>query len=82
MTVEELIEVLEGFDANAEVKIATQPGQPFMFAYDIEDLVVAKDIPGEDEHYLKEIEAEPPGVVYVVEGSQLGLAPEEIRDLV
>lgn len=45
MTVEELIGLVEGFDTNAKVKIATQPTQPFLFMYDIQDLVVGKDIP-------------------------------------
>jgi len=79
MTVEELIQLLERFDPDAEVKIASQPSEPI--AYDIEYVVDTRDIPVEDEEDLKEIEGGPM-VVYVVPGDEVGQAPREIWDSV
>jgi hypothetical protein len=42
MTVEELIQLLERFDPDAEVKIASQPSEAI--AYDIEYVVDTRDI--------------------------------------
>lgn len=79
MTVEELIQLLERFDPDAEVKIASQASEPI--AYDIEYVVDTWDISVEDEEDLKEIE-EGPMVVYVVPGNEVGQAPSEIWDSV
>ncbi len=78
MTVEELVELLEGFDPDAEVRIASQPSAPL--AYDIEAVVDAgniREVHGDD---AAEIEGEP-GVIYVLEGNQIGPAPKEIWEL-
>lgn len=78
MTVEELVELLEAFDPDAEVRIASQPSAPL--AYDIEAVVDAGNIPEEPVDDAAEIEGEP-GVVYVLEGDQIGRAPREIWEL-
>ena len=70
MTVRELINLLEDFDENAEVRIAHQPRWPF--EYSIGD-VVACDGGDEDEDEPNASDA--PQVVYLGEGDQLGYLP-------
>jgi hypothetical protein len=67
MNVDELINLLEEFEPEAEVLIAFQPGDPVESA--IEGTV-------NDEELGKE------GVVYLVEGDNLGNAPSDIWMLV
>ena len=61
MKVEELIEMLEECDPNAEVRFASQPSWPFENT--IEDVVSYEDKQDKD-------------VVYLQEGSQIGYLPD------
>jgi hypothetical protein len=78
VTVGELVELLEGFDPDAEIRIASQPRAPV--AYEIEAVVDGGNIPEEPVDEAAEIEGEP-GLVYVLEGTQIGHAPKEIWEL-
>lgn len=66
MTVQELMELLEGMDPDAEVRMAIQPSWPF--EHDVEDAV---------EVYVSE-DSEP--VVYLAEGTQLGYLPGDAAE--
>ncbi len=68
LTVEELMEELEGCDPDAEVRIAQQPAWPFEYALDPAQAVVAVDLD----------DRQP--VVYLVEGQQLGYLPGQAAD--
>jgi len=68
LTVEELMEELEGCDPDAEVRIAQQPAWPFEYALDPAHAVVAVDLD----------DRQP--VVYLVEGQQLGYLPGQAAD--
>ena len=77
MIVEELLELLEEFNPEAEVRIAHQPSWPF--EYEIVDVVpngdeIADVLIDDDNarHFLNP-------VVYLVEGAQLGYLPHEAR---
>jgi len=78
VTVEELVNLLEDFDPDAEVRIVSQPSAPL--AYEIEAVVDTRNIPEEQRDDAAEIQREP-GVVYVLEGNQIGRAPKEIWEL-
>jgi hypothetical protein len=67
MTVDELITLLEEFEPDAEVRMAIQPGDPF-------ECTIEGTVNGE------ELGVE--GIVYLVEGENLGDAPSEIWTLV
>jgi hypothetical protein len=68
MTVEQLLEELEGCDPDAEVRIAQQPAWPFEYALDHNQAVVTVELdPGQP-------------VVYLVEGQQLGYLPGQAAD--
>ncbi len=67
MTVEELMELLEQFPPEAEVRIAQQPSWPF--EYSIHDVAA---VPEDDDTKCEDV------VVYIVEGQQLGYLPGDI----
>jgi hypothetical protein len=67
MNVDELINLLESFEPETEVRMAVQPGDPFETT--IEGTVNGEELGKE-------------GVVYLVEGDNLGAAPADIWTLV
>lgn len=67
MTVEELICELERLPMDAEVRLAEQPSWPF--EYDLSGITEA--LPADDGNGE---------AVYLVEGSQLGYLPENVRE--
>ena len=67
MIVDELISLLEEFEPEAEVRMAIQPGEPF-------ESTIGGVVDGEE---LGE-----KGIVYLVEGDNLGDAPSDIWTLV
>jgi hypothetical protein len=85
MTVRELIEALEDYDQDAEVRIAIQPRWPL--EYSISDVVCSDSIkpdPVDEQPTEQHPDADPQGflpdedkpvVVYLTEGSQIGYAP-------
>ena len=81
MTVGELLELLEDFPEDAEVRLAHQPSWPF--EYSIETVA---DSAGEqtscsecgidwDEHDEECCDEKRPDVVYIAEGEQIGYLP-------
>ncbi|MDP2234974.1 MAG: hypothetical protein Q8J88_00950 [Bacteroidales bacterium] len=70
MTVQQLIEELEGMNPEAEVRFASQPNWPF--EYEISN--VSGFTPDGEETNDEESE-----VVYLVEGYQLGYLPEKVK---
>jgi hypothetical protein len=66
-TVSDLLEELEQFDPDAEVRLATQPSWPFEWSLSNTDPAVEVDLDGQP-------------VVYLVEGTQLGYLPAAVRD--
>lgn len=68
MTVRELIEELEGMNPEAEVRFASQPSWPFEYS-------VASVVGISEDGDLTESET-----VYLVEGSQIGYLPDEVKD--
>jgi hypothetical protein len=67
MTVDELINLLQDFDPEAEVRIAIQPNDPV--ESEIEDAVDGKELGNN-------------GIVYLVEGDNMGDAPLDLWSLV
>lgn len=70
MTVRELIEELKGMNPEAEVRFASQPSWPF--EYSVSGVV---GISTDDEDDRTDAET-----VYLVEGSQIGYLPGEVKD--
>jgi len=76
MTIQELIDRLQDFDPNAEVRLMTQENWPFQNS--IRGICDARDLRDEDECDCAEAKCpccnpdEPDEVAYIVEGSQLG----------
>jgi len=68
MTVGDLIEELEGYPEDAEVRLAIQPSWPFEHSV------------SEVTHSAPEPDSEEGGVVYVGEGRQLGYLPGSVAD--
>lgn len=64
MTVEELIEELQGMDQDAEVRFASQPSWPFEYSI---NGVVQTTVKDQD-------------TVYLEEGRQVGYLPKEAAD--
>lgn len=64
MTVQDLIDSLEGMDPKAEVRFASQPSYPF--EYSIYG-VIETEVKGET-------------IVYLEEGRQIGYLPREAKD--
>tara|TARA_R110002050_G_scaffold262945_1_gene403228 strand:+ start:317 stop:541 length:225 start_codon:yes stop_codon:yes gene_type:complete len=65
MRVEELIELLEGCNPEAEVRFASQPSWPFEYSI---ETAIEVDLDGNDTGIPKD-------VVYLEEGSQIGYLP-------
>ena len=83
MTVRELIDALENFDENQEVRLAQQPNYPF--EYSIDNIVEfsaagAKDDPYESEDSVRQ-DADDEHIVYITEGQQLGYLSKEVWDI-
>lgn len=96
MIVYELKRLLEDFDDDAEVRLASQPGWPM--EYHVNDAIwVGKNANGtlrarspwitempyngeESEEEIEESEDFDPGVIYLVEGEQIGYLPEVVKD--
>lgn len=72
MTVQELIELLEGCDPDAEVRFARQPAWPFESKV---DLVVEVDV--DQEAGVVPDRA----VVYLTEGRQIGYLPGYVKEV-
>lgn len=70
MTVRELIEELEGMNPEAEVRFASQPSWPFEYSV---SGVVGINTDDEDDRTDAE-------TVYLVEGTQIGYLPGEVKD--
>ena len=66
MTVQELIEYLEGFDGDAEVKLAQQPSWPFEYS-----IGAIEEVPQGDDT----------SILYIAEANQLGYLPQEACEL-
>jgi len=66
-TVSDLLEELQQFDPDAEVRLATQPAWPFEWSLSTTDPAVEFDLDGQP-------------VAYLVEGKQLGYLPGAVRD--
>jgi len=66
MRVEELIELLEGCNPEAEVRFASQPSWPFEYSI---ETAIEVDLDGNDTGIPKD-------VVYREEGIQIGYLPE------
>ena len=77
MNVKDLINLLENYDDDTEVRIAQQPSWPFEYSITdaaLVDLAAPFSEEGEsDEEY--DPNAEPKYVIYLVEGNQLGYLP-------
>lgn len=91
MTVQELIRLLEDANPKSEVRLGFQPSWPL--EYSIEGIVSSDEYSSEHEcdedctsgeegeecpYLLEEPDFPPEGVVWVVEDTQLGYAPEFI----
>ncbi len=61
-TVSDLVDQLQQFDPNAEVRLATQPSWPFEWSLSRSEPAVEVDLDGQP-------------VVYLVQGAQLGYLP-------
>ncbi|MDP3453210.1 MAG: hypothetical protein Q8R90_09670 [Bacteroidales bacterium] len=70
MTVQQLIEELEGMNPEAEVRFASQPSWPF--EYSIDSVAVSNP--------EAEFDFEPAEVVYLVEGNQIGYLPGHVKE--
>lgn len=73
MTVGDLLDILEGLDENAEVRIAHQPA--WAFEYEINDVVPVE--PMDEEDVADRYNGNGATVVYLVDGRQLGYLPSE-----
>jgi hypothetical protein len=73
MTVEELRELLEQFDDETEVRIASQPNYPF--EYSIAGAVDGRDI------YFEGADGER-NVLYLLEGRQLGYFRKDVWNMI
>jgi len=88
MNVRELIELLEGMDADAEVLFVSQPSWPF--EYSIDGVVERRNVRDEDEDYdddEDEAEAsyrdgEKANDVFLVEGRQLRYGSKNVWDCI
>lgn len=87
MIVYELKRLLEDFDDDAEVRWASQPSWPM--EYHVNDAIwVGKNAGGTlrarspwvNEEEVEESEDFDPGVIYLVEGEQIGYLPEAVKD--
>ena len=77
MTVRELIDILEGFDGDMEVRIAEQPNWPFEYSI----AGIAEFNPNEDDWDDEDEEENNKSFVYIVEGRQLGYISNTLWDI-
>jgi len=79
MTVRELMERLDEFDPDSEVRIASQPSWPFEYSISEVVPVIEDELVDEEdaEEAIKEIPDFPKkdDIIYLVEGNQLGYLP-------
>lgn len=77
MTIEELIRELEGLPQDTEVRFASQPSWPFEYSISsvvfIEEEIDNDGSDGEDNDDRQ-------GVLYLVEGGQIGYLPGNVKD--
>lgn len=73
MTISELIEELEQYDDDTEVRLAIQPSYPFQ--HTIADVVEVDFSEGGEDEDDDEDDGETGTVVYIAEGGQLYSAP-------
>lgn len=78
MRVRELLEILEYMNGDDEIRIASQPSWPMEHAIYDAVWVGIPHTPYEDE----DDDTQAPGVVYIVEGEQLGYLPEAAQQAV
>jgi len=76
MTIRELIELLEQYDDDREVRLATQPNYPL--EYTVGGVVGTEEIADDPDEDI--VDADDDGPVWVVEGSQLGYASKALWD--
>ncbi|QGJ94993.1 hypothetical protein SEA_REDWATTLEHOG_135 [Gordonia phage RedWattleHog] len=75
MTVGELIELLQQYDEDATVRLATQPNYPLEYRLaGVADAGQVAEVQGD------EPDDDTPNVVYLAEGSQVGYASKAIWD--
>ena len=75
MTVEELLDQLDGLPLHAEIRIASQPSWPFEYA--VQGVYAAEAGEPDDDEASDELP-----VVYLAEGSQLGYLPRTARQTI
>ena len=80
MTVAELIELLEQYEGDQEVRIASQPSWPF--EYSISGIVDGNELFEREEESDEILENEYSNNIYLVEGNQLGYFTKRAWDLV
>ncbi len=92
MTVRDLLDMLEGMDENAEVRLAHQPSWPFEYSvsdvqevtvggWDDDDLPDLENMTAQEGQRLREgeeVNEKATKVVYLAEGGQLGYLPGEV----
>jgi hypothetical protein len=78
MTVNELIEILEQYDGEREVRLATQPTYPL--AHTVGGVAGEEEVDEEDDDGRRVVrdDMEADGPVFVLEGSQLGYANKSL----
>ena len=82
MTVGELMEALDQFDPDSEVRWAAQPSWPFEYSISdvipiTEDELVDEEDAEENMDYIPE-SPKKDDIVYLVEGTQLGYLPSHV----
>jgi hypothetical protein len=79
MTVGELIERLQDFPEDATVRLASQPNWPFEYSIQgVTTLAEATQYDEDREYDADDEEGDENGVVYIVEGSQLGYTSKSL----
>ena len=82
MTVRELIDALQYFDENQEVRLAQQPNYPFEYSIDnvVEFSKEGAHDPYESEDSVRQ-DADDEHIVYITEGQQLGYLSKEVWEI-
>lgn len=79
MTIEELIRELQELPQDTEVRFASQPSWPF--EYSIDNVVFIEDEQEDDgSGPAPDEDDEVQGIVYLVEGRQIGYLPGTVKD--
>ena len=80
MTAQEIIEILEGFPPDTEVRLMTQSNWPF--EYSIRGVCTNQELDQCKERTEEEesVPFEDPPIVYIVEGTQLGYGDKNAWD--